>query len=52
MKYNLNLKTQNDFLLNIWINKSNKNLIEIIFDNQDFSTIYFNAKSLDIQQMD
>ena len=49
MKYNLNLQTQNDFLLNIWINKSNKNLIEIIFDNQDFPTIYLNAKSLEIQ---
>lgn len=37
-----------EYLLNIWQTKHSKNDVEIIFDDNEYTTIYLNAKSVEM----
>lgn len=44
----LDITKIDDYILNFWKIKHSKNGIEIILDNDDYSTIYFYANSVEI----
>ena len=44
-----NISTIDDYILNIWKTKGSKDGIEIVLDNEDYTTIYFNAKDIEIK---
>ena len=37
-----------DYLLNIWKTKHSKNDVEIIFDNDTYTAIYFSSKNVEV----
>lgn len=37
-----------EYLLNIWQTKHSKNAVEIIFDDNEYTTIYLNAKNVEM----
>lgn len=43
------ISTIDDYILNIWKTKGSKDGVEIVLDNEDYTTIYFNAKDIEIK---
>ena len=47
-KNNANSNIVGEYVLNIWKTKGTKNSVELILDDDEYSIIYFDAKSVDI----